>query len=137
MQPLEGRILSFVAKIWLEESEEDPGVTELHGHVTHVGSGERHYIKTVNEVPMVIRAHLQRMGIRLRSDPWAPRWLRIAREFARKRSGREGATCESAALETRELWEERVVPREAGRIENRDRDTRGGVPSGREVRHEV
>lgn len=132
------KIHSFIVKVWLEESEEHPDLTLLHGHMTHVPSGERHYIRRVSEIPLFIRSHLQRMGIRLQSDPWVPPWMRLAAESLRKSLGRwVTMTRASAPPETREEWGRRSPLTEAGGIEDRDGDVCGAVPSGREVRHEV
>jgi hypothetical protein len=68
----ESKIQSFIVKVWLEDDDEDPDVTLIHGHITHVPSGERHYIRKVGEVPLVIRSRLERMGIALERDRKVP-----------------------------------------------------------------
>lgn len=68
MDPFEPRIHSFIVKIWLEESDEELDATVMHGHVTHVPGGERHYIRSEKEIPLLITSCLQRMGVRLQSN---------------------------------------------------------------------
>ena len=134
----ESKIHSFIVKVWLEDSEEDPDVTLLHGHITHVPSGERHYIRRVSEVPLFIRSHLGRMGITLESDRKVPPWMMAAGEFARKSFRRWAAmTRMPAGDETQEQRDRRALLLETERAEDRDVDVLGGAPSGGEVRHKA
>ena len=68
MERLEPRIHSFIVKIWLEEGDEDIDSAMVHGHVTHVPSGDRRYIRSEKEIPLLITSCLQRMGVRLQSS---------------------------------------------------------------------
>jgi hypothetical protein len=52
-------IHSFVVRIWLEENGMESRHPDWHGQITYVRSGERHYIKNLNEIPEFIRAHLK------------------------------------------------------------------------------
>jgi hypothetical protein len=41
---------SFVIKLWIEEPREGGGVAVWRGHVTHVPSGERRYLKELADI---------------------------------------------------------------------------------------
>ena len=60
---LDADMHSFVVKIWLEDKEE-AGQVVWRGRITHVASGERRFVKDMNEISSVIWAHLQKMGVR-------------------------------------------------------------------------
>jgi hypothetical protein len=62
---------AFVIKIWLEES------TRWRGHITHVPSGERHYIETLDEIDDFILPYLEKMGIQSKAlERWCSRLRR-------------------------------------------------------------
>lgn len=131
----ESKIHSFIVKVWLEDNEEDPDVTLLHGHITHVPSGERHYIREVSEVPLLIRSYLERTGIALESDQKVPLWMTAAGEFARKSFRRWAAMTRMPVRD--ETRGRRPQLLETERVEDRDGDVLGGAPSGGEVRHKA
>lgn len=58
-------IQSFITKIWLEETVEEAGRAMWRGHVTHVPSGERRYVKTLGDIERFIALYLEEMGVRL------------------------------------------------------------------------
>jgi hypothetical protein len=60
----EGYTHSFIVKIWLEETAEEAGRATWRGHITHVPSGERRYLKKLDEITAFIRPYLQEMGVR-------------------------------------------------------------------------
>ncbi len=66
---------SFIVKVWVEESAEQgkPGV--WHGHITHVPSGQRRYLKSLREIQDFIAPHLEEMGIKLGVRWRVRRWL--------------------------------------------------------------
>jgi hypothetical protein len=55
----EASLLSFVVRLWKEESssEEQPAV--WRGHITSVPYGKRHYFMNISEIPDLIVAHLK------------------------------------------------------------------------------
>jgi hypothetical protein len=55
---------SFIIKIRLEETAEEAGRATWRGHITHVPSGERRYLKKLDEIMAFIRPYLQEMGVR-------------------------------------------------------------------------
>jgi hypothetical protein len=62
MEPAEIPIHSFIVKIWREEPG-DP--VAWRGHVTHVPSGERVYLTSLNGLNTFIAPYLLEMGISL------------------------------------------------------------------------
>ena len=61
MEEPEVQIHSFVLKFWLEEVDEETGQVVWRGHITHVASGERRYLKELNDIIGFIAPYLQRM----------------------------------------------------------------------------
>lgn len=55
---------SFIIKIWLEETLEETGQIVWRGHITHVPSGERVFIKDLDEIAAFIKLYLRKMGVR-------------------------------------------------------------------------
>ena len=52
----ESKVHSFIVKLWLES---EGGLTAWHGHVTHVPSGARRYIKKLNEIADFVSEYLE------------------------------------------------------------------------------
>jgi hypothetical protein len=75
MDLLEYDTQSFIVKIWVEESGEDTSRGVWHGHITHVPSYQRRYLKDLNEIRDFIAPHLQEMGVKV-DKRWRLRgWL--------------------------------------------------------------
>ena len=55
-------IQSFIVKVWIEEAEGARGVTRWEGHITHVPSGERSYVRSLDDITFFIMQHLAAMG---------------------------------------------------------------------------
>jgi hypothetical protein len=49
---------SFVIRLWLEEVQEDMGSVVWRGHITHVASGERSYLKELDSISGFIEPFL-------------------------------------------------------------------------------
>lgn len=64
----EANVHSFVVRIWLEEEESEIQEAIWRGHVTHVPSGERRYIKRLSELNTFIIPYLEAMGVRFNRD---------------------------------------------------------------------
>jgi hypothetical protein len=79
MDLLESNTHSFIVKIWLEETVEEADRATWRGHITHVPSGERRYLKDLDGITAFITPYLAEMGVRLgngwRMEDWL-RWLR-------------------------------------------------------------
>jgi hypothetical protein len=64
---LERMIHSFIIKIWREEPEKSK-LPKWRGHITHVPSNERRYLRSLGDVTDFMNVYLQRMGVRI--DLW-------------------------------------------------------------------
>ena len=53
----ESNVHSFIVKIWLEE-ESDRAKPLWRGHITHVPTGERRYLKRLNDIRDFIERYL-------------------------------------------------------------------------------
>jgi len=56
---------SFILRIWLEKTEEESSAGVWRGHVTHVPSGKRRYVKDLSEVELFLLPYLDSMKVRL------------------------------------------------------------------------
>jgi hypothetical protein len=52
----------FIVRIWLDETEAHTHRLFLHAIITYVLTGERQYIKNLNEIPEFIKTHLHLNG---------------------------------------------------------------------------
>ena len=68
---------SFIVRVWVEETIGEAGRGVWRGHITHVPSGDRNYVKDLDEITAFISSYLERMGVR--PGPRIPfrRWLKI------------------------------------------------------------
>ncbi len=55
---------SFIVRISLDEAAKGAKQAVWHGHIVHVPSGERRYIKELDEIRVFIMPYLERMGIK-------------------------------------------------------------------------
>jgi hypothetical protein len=65
MEPLEPEAQSFIVRVWVEERAEEAGRGVWRGHITHVSSGKRRYLKNLDEIGDFIAPHLEAMGMKL------------------------------------------------------------------------
>jgi hypothetical protein len=63
MEISETQTHSFIVKIWLEETAEESGGAAWRGHITHVPSGDRHYLQDLDAIAAIIAPYLERMGV--------------------------------------------------------------------------
>ena len=75
MDSLEPGAQSFIVKVWVEDSTETGGQGVLRGHITHVSSHERHYLKNLGEIEDFIAPYLEEMGVKLGMRWRLRRWL--------------------------------------------------------------
>ena len=68
----------FIIKIWLEDTTEEAGQAVWRGHITHVPSGKRRYLKELDDITAFILPYLEGMGVkaepRWRVRRWLKRW---------------------------------------------------------------
>ena len=76
MELYESNTHPFIVKIWLEETAEEAGRARWRGHITHVPSGERHYLQDLDEITMFILPYLEAMGVRPAIGWRARQWLK-------------------------------------------------------------
>jgi hypothetical protein len=55
----------FVVKIWLEESAEEAGQATWRGYITHVPSGKRRYLQTLDDIIAFIVPYLEELGVEI------------------------------------------------------------------------
>ena len=68
---------SFIVKLWIEEAASGPERGLWRGHVTHVPSGHRQYIKDLDEITVFIAPYLEEMGVKLGPRLSLGRWLKF------------------------------------------------------------
>lgn len=66
---------SFIVKIWLEETAEEAGTARWRGHITHVPSGQRRYLKDLRDVCLFIIPYLEEMKVHLGFSWKVRQWL--------------------------------------------------------------
>ena len=67
---------SFIVKVWVEDGSETGGQGVWRGHITHVSSHERRYLKNLNEIEDFIAPYLEEMGVKLGVCWRIRRWLK-------------------------------------------------------------
>jgi hypothetical protein len=72
---------SFILKIWIEEIPEESRTPTWRGHITHVPTGERRYLKSLNDVANFVIPYMARMGVRpapaRRIGEWIEQWRKV------------------------------------------------------------
>ena len=76
MDSLEPDAHSFIVKVWVEVGAEENSQGVWHGHITHVLSGERHYLKNLDEIRDFIAPHLEEMGVRFNTGWRIVHWFK-------------------------------------------------------------
>jgi len=74
---------SFIIKFWLEETTEGSRPIAWRGHITHVPSGERRYVRSLDDILDFISLYLEAMGAVL--TPGRSPWNRLQRWISRWR----------------------------------------------------
>lgn len=52
-------LLSFVVRLWREDSPFEEHPSSWRGHITPVPNGTRHYFTNISEIPDLIAVHLK------------------------------------------------------------------------------
>ena len=79
MDEVESEAQSFIVRVWVEERAEGASRGVWHGHITHVSSGQRRYLKSLDEIGDFIASYLETMGVKLRIRWRVRRWLKRLR----------------------------------------------------------
>lgn len=66
---------SFIIKLWMEEASGMPRSSLWRGHITHVPSGERRYLKSLGDITRFIEAYMEEMGADASQGERVCRWL--------------------------------------------------------------
>ena len=67
---------SFIVKIWLEETAREASRATWRGHITHVPSGTRRYIRDLDDIAVFVVPYLSQMGVRVPVRWQVRNWLR-------------------------------------------------------------
>ncbi len=59
---------SFIVKVWLEETAPEAGQATWRGHITHVPSGERRYLKELDDIKSFVTPYLESLGVEIGND---------------------------------------------------------------------
>jgi hypothetical protein len=80
MDTIEPGAQSFIVKVWVEGNAETGSQGVFRGHITHVSSHERRYLKNLGEIDDFIAPYLEEMGVKLgmrwRLRCWLKRLMR-------------------------------------------------------------
>ena len=76
MESLEPDAQSFIVKVWVEDGLETGGQGAWRGHITHVVSNKRRYLKNLGEIEDFIAPHLEEMGVKLGIRWRVRRWFK-------------------------------------------------------------
>jgi hypothetical protein len=72
---------SFIVKIWSEGTDGEGKNLRWRGHITHVPSGDRHYVNGLSEISNSIEAYLKSAGTTVAAKSWTRRWLNWLRHW--------------------------------------------------------
>jgi hypothetical protein len=75
MDSLKPEAQSFIIKVWVEDGDGEASQGVWRGHITHVPSYERRYLKNLGEIEDFIAPHLEDMGVKLGVRWRLRRWL--------------------------------------------------------------
>ena len=64
MDSFEATTHPFIVRIWLEETAGASGQATWRGHITHVPSGERQYLESLDDIILFITPYLAGMGVK-------------------------------------------------------------------------
>jgi hypothetical protein len=73
---LDALTISFVVKIWFEETAEEADQVIWRGRVTHVSSSQRRYVQDLDDIAAFIEPYLEDRGVQFGVRPRVKRWLK-------------------------------------------------------------
>jgi hypothetical protein len=79
LDSLEATCHPFVIRIWLEDSSGGGHRARWRGHITHVPSGERCYLHSLDDMASFVAPYLERMGIKLGLSWRVRQWVKRLR----------------------------------------------------------
>ncbi len=63
MDEIKSGVQSFIVRVWVEERAEEGRRGIWRGHITHVFTGRRHYLKNLDDIENFIMPYLEKMGV--------------------------------------------------------------------------
>lgn len=75
LEQIEASTHPFIIRIWLEEAAYESHPATWRGHITHVPSGKRRYLKDLDDIIDFIAPYLEGMGVKLGLCWQARQWL--------------------------------------------------------------
>lgn len=76
MIPPEENTQAFLVRIWSEPREIEHARPEWRGMVEHIPSGQRRYVKSLDELAAFIASYLASMGVKLEAYWRLRQWLK-------------------------------------------------------------
>jgi hypothetical protein len=80
MDTPESTLHSFIVKLWLEDAGDEVGTVIWHGHITHVPSGERRYLRDLDSILSFVKSYISVNGADVVPDRtlrgWLKSWMR-------------------------------------------------------------
>ena len=64
MDQLESTTYSFILRVWLEDTSEHAAERVWRGHITHVPSNERRYIRSLDDIVTAVIELIQNLDVR-------------------------------------------------------------------------
>src|SRR5947207_65926 len=80
MDELEPISQSFIIKVWVEEHSNAGSPGRWRGHITDVSSGERRYLKDLDEILDFIAPRLEDIGVKLGIGWRVKHWFKRLRK---------------------------------------------------------
>lgn len=74
---------SFIIKLWFDDPLDGSGCRQWRGHITHVPSGTRRYLKTLDDALIFIRSFLGSTPSVDQLPQKGGRWVRSTERFLR------------------------------------------------------
>lgn len=72
----ESKVHSFIVKLWLEDAGDETGSAVWRGHVTHVPSGKRRYLRKLEDIVSVVESYVAEIGGDSARGSRDRRWLK-------------------------------------------------------------
>ena len=69
MSSVESSIHSFIIRIWVEEMAESRDAMPWRGHITHVPTGTKQYLKDLDDIQAFIVPYMEAMGVSVKRPP--------------------------------------------------------------------
>lgn len=76
MTSIEEHTHVFIVRVWREAREIQGTTPEWRGVIEHVSSGERRYLKGLEEIGVFIVPYLEAMGVKLEMSWRVKQWLK-------------------------------------------------------------